>query len=123
MAENIAYGILDGILPALFVFSDAILYYIGITSKFTNLIIAVVKLAFALGVTSYLGYLYFYKKQYTRETNTLTDFIIGVIIIAVLIVVIALISTRVHNERITAQQQPVPEQQDQVQQVQAQQIN
>lgn len=99
MAENIVYNLLDGFLPVTFVFSDALLYYFGITSKYTNLIIAVLKLAVTLAVTGYVSYLYFYKKQTHRTTSNVLDLTLYGIIIVILIVVISLISVKVHTER------------------------
>lgn len=109
--DQIFYNTLDGILPVMFIFSDSILYYTGFRTTNTILIITYFKLIVTLCVLGYLAYLYFYKKEVSRESNNVVDLGINGIIVFILFIVITIMTKKLHEEQqeIKIREKPIQE--------------
>jgi len=97
--DQIFYNILDGILPVMFIFSDSILYYTGLRTTNTILIITYFKLIVTLIVLSYIAYLYFYRKEGSREVNNVIDLSINGVVVLILIVIVTIMTKKLNEEQ------------------------
>lgn len=107
--DQILYNMLDGILPVMFIFGDSILYYTGLRTTNTILIVTYFKLIVSLMVFAYIGYLYFYKKEPMRHTNNLIDFGINCVVIIILLIIIVIMTKKLCCEEVSIKVRSVPE--------------